>query len=90
MECVLLFSLCSQLSVVSLLFILKCLVLSIYSLLCPSPLFLYISQCLSLSLSMSVSLLVGLETQTQNAAFFERKRPERKPWPRGKPLNRKK
>ena len=34
--------------------------------------------------------LVGLETQTQNAAFFERKGPERKPWPRGKSLNRKK
>ena len=29
-------------------------------------------------------------TQTQNAAFFERKGPERKPWPRGKSLNRKK
>ena len=27
--------------------------------------------------------LVGLRTQTQNAAFFERKGPERKPWPRG-------
>ena len=26
----------------------------------------------------------------QNAAFFERKGPERKPWPRGKPLNHKK
>ena len=37
--------------------------------------------------------LVGLGTQTQNAAFFERKGPERKPWlgwPRGKPLNRRK
>ena len=32
--------------------------------------------------------LAGLETQTQNAAFFERKRPKRKPWPRGKSLNR--
>ena len=28
--------------------------------------------------------LAGLETQTQNAAFFERKRPKRKPWHRGK------
>ena len=34
--------------------------------------------------------LVGLKTQTQNAAFFERKGPERKPWPRGKSFNRKK
>ena len=34
--------------------------------------------------------LAGLETQTQNAALFERKRPKRKPWPRGKSLNRKK
>ena len=34
--------------------------------------------------------LAGLETQSQNAAFSERKRPERKPWPRGKSLNRKK
>ena len=34
--------------------------------------------------------LVGLRTQTQNAAFFGRKGPERKPWPRGKSLNRKK
>ena len=34
--------------------------------------------------------LVGLETQTQNAAFFERKRPKRKPWHRGKSSNRKK
>ena len=34
--------------------------------------------------------LAGLETQTQNAAFFERKRPERKPWHRKKSLNRKK
>ena len=34
--------------------------------------------------------LVGLRTQTQNAAFFERKGPKRKPWPRGKSLNRKK
>ena len=32
--------------------------------------------------------LAGLETQTQNATFFERKRPKRKPWPRGKSLNR--
>ena len=31
-------------------------------------------------------VLVGLRTQTQNAAFFESKGPERKPWPRGKPL----
>ena len=37
-----------------------------------------------------VSHLAGLETQTQNAAFFERKRPKRKPWHRGKSLNRKK
>ena len=28
-------------------------------------------------------------TQTQNAAFFERKGPERKPWPGGMPLKRK-
>ena len=34
--------------------------------------------------------LAGLETQPQNAAFFERKRPKRKPWHRGKSLNRKK
>ena len=34
--------------------------------------------------------LVGLRTQMQNATFFERKGPERKSWPRGKPLNRKK
>ena len=34
--------------------------------------------------------LAGLETQTQNAAFCERKRPKRKPWHRGKSLNRKK
>ena len=34
--------------------------------------------------------LAGLETQTQNAAFFERKRPKRKPWHRGKSLNRRK
>ena len=33
---------------------------------------------------------MGLRTQTQNAAFFERKGPKRKPWPRGKSLNRKK
>ena len=38
----------------------------------------------------SILHLVGLETQTQNAAFFERKRPKRKLWHRGKPLNRKK
>ena len=31
----------------------------------------------------------GLRTQTQNAAFFERKGLERKPWPRGKSINRK-
>ena len=37
-----------------------------------------------------VTSLVGLRTQTQNAAFFERKGPECKPWPRGKPLKRKK
>ena len=37
----------------------------------------------------SLSPLAGLETQTQNAAFFERKRPKRKPWPRGKSLNHK-
>ena len=35
-------------------------------------------------------VLVGLRTQTQNAASFERKGPKRKPWPRGKSLNRKK
>ena len=29
---------------------------------------------------------MGLTTQTQNVTFLERKRPERKPWPRGKPL----
>ena len=34
--------------------------------------------------------LVGLRMQMQNAAFFERKGPERKPWPRGEPLKRKK
>ena len=39
---------------------------------------------------MSPGTLVGLRTQTQNAAFFERRGPKRKPWPRGKPLNRKK
>ena len=33
---------------------------------------------------------MGLRTQPQNSAFFERKGPERKPWPRGKPLKRKK
>ena len=38
----------------------------------------------------SPQILVGLRTPMQNAAFFERKGPERKPWPRGKPLNRKK
>ena len=26
---------------------------------------------------------MGIRMQTQNAAFFERKGPERKPWPRG-------
>ena len=31
-------------------------------------------------------ILVGLRTQTQNAAFFERKGPKRKPWPRGKAI----
>ena len=31
-----------------------------------------------------VQILVGLRTQTQNAAFFERKGPKRKPWPRGR------
>ena len=36
------------------------------------------------------STLVGFRMQTQNAAFFERKGPERKPWLRGKSLNRKK
>ena len=30
--------------------------------------------------------LAGLETQTQNAAFFERKRPKRLSWHRGKSL----
>ena len=44
----------------------------------------------SLGLSSAVRDLVGLRTQTQNAAFFERKGPERKPWPRGESLNRKK
>ena len=39
---------------------------------------------------MWVGDLVGLRTQTQNAAFFERKGPKRKSWPRGKSLNRKK
>ena len=39
---------------------------------------------------MTDSYLAGLETQTQNAAFFERKWPKRKPWHRGKSLNRKK
>ena len=39
---------------------------------------------------LTVSALVGLRTQTQNAAFFERKGPKRKPWPRGQSLNRKK
>ena len=34
--------------------------------------------------------LAGLEMRTQHAAFFERKRPKRKPWHRGKSLNRKK
>ena len=38
----------------------------------------------------AVKTLVGLRTQTQNAALFERKGPEREPWPRGKSLNRKK
>ena len=33
---------------------------------------------------------MGLRTQTQNAAFFERNGPERKLWPQGKSLNRKK
>ena len=28
-----------------------------------------------------INSLVGSRTQTQNAAFFERKRPECKPWP---------
>ena len=28
-------------------------------------------------------ILVGFRTQTHNAALFERKGPERKPWPRG-------
>ena len=39
---------------------------------------------------LGTGILVGLRTQTQNAAFFERKGPERKPWPRGKSSNRKK
>ena len=34
--------------------------------------------------------LAGLETQTQSAAFFERKWPKRKLWHREKSLNRKK
>ena len=41
-------------------------------------------------LATSERILAGLETQTQNAAFFERKRPKRKPWHRGKFLSRKK
>ena len=36
----------------------------------------------------SVFGLVGLRTQTQNAAFFE-KGPKRKPWPRGESRHRK-
>ena len=40
--------------------------------------------------SLCLCSLAGLETQTQNAAFLERKRPKRKPWHRGKCLNRKK
>ena len=38
----------------------------------------------------AIIFLAGLETQMQSASFFERKRPERKPWPRGRSLNRKK
>ena len=34
--------------------------------------------------------LSGLKNANANAAFFECKGPERNPWPRGKPLNRKK
>ena len=41
------------------------------------------------SLWKSLVLILGLRTQTQNAAFLERKGPERKLWPRGKSLNRK-
>ena len=41
-------------------------------------------------ISVAPVYLVGLRTQTQNAASFERKGPKRKPWPRGKSLNRKK
>ena len=47
-------------------------------------------QMLNHERSERMSTLVGLRTQTQNAAFFERKGPKRKPWPRGKSLNRKK
>ena len=47
-------------------------------------------QIRNLAIVDSPQNLVGLATQTQNAAFFERKGPESKPWPRGKPLNRKK
>ena len=43
----------------------------------------------SLNHTLKWPILVGLRTQTQNAAFFERKGPERKPWPRGRSLNRK-
>ena len=39
---------------------------------------------------LRLATLAGLETQTQNAAFFERKRLKRKPWHREKSLNRKK
>ena len=47
-------------------------------------------QSLEPAIWWNVPPLVGLETQMQNAAFFERKRPKRKPWHRGKSLNRKK
>ena len=59
MGCVLLSSLCSQVFVVSLLFTLKCLILNIYSLLCPSPSFsLYLSMSLSMSVSLSLSIFL--------------------------------
>ena len=39
---------------------------------------------------LQLKILVGLTKRTQNAAFFERRGPDRKPWPQGKPLNCKK
>ena len=43
-----------------------------------------------LCLMWGVANLAGLETQTQNAAFLEHKRPKRKAWHRGESINRKK